>query len=123
MDASDEARLSFAMHLAAMNGGARTSRAIPTRVALPDLIPGVADANEISRAWRRADDSLVVMVGAGRDGPVSIVLQGAARHMLVAGTPRSRQPPLPDTLALGMAAPTSPPALDLCRRALSGGNL
>ena len=120
-DASGYA-LALALHLAALGGQRNGRSSLPTRVRLPEVAPVVTDAAAIARGWRRAVDPLVAIVGADQHGPVAVTLEGAASHMLVAGTTGAGKTRLLETLALGLAANYSPSALNLMTIDFKGGN-
>ncbi|MEY2473535.1 MAG: segregation ATPase FtsK/SpoIIIE, family [Actinomycetota bacterium] len=114
--------LSLALHLASLGGQRNGRSALPTRVRLPEILPAVTDAAAIARGWRRASDPLVAVVGADEHSPVAVTLEGAASHVLVAGTTGAGKTRLLETLALGLASNYAPSALNLMTIDFKGGN-
>lgn len=122
LDDAGSVALSFAMRLAALGGGRRSRGGLPTRVRLPDVIPRVMAGDAIARCWRNQPDALVAVIGADVDGPVTITLDGACSHALVAGTTGAGKTRLLETLALSLAATHSPAALNIVVIDFKGGN-
>lgn len=96
---------------------------LPTTLHLVSLL-GLGDSPDdaIAGAWGRDDDSLTALIGMTPQGPLRIDLVGDGPHALLGGTTGAGKSELLRTLVAGLAATTSPLALNFVLIDYKGGS-
>jgi S-DNA-T family DNA segregation ATPase FtsK/SpoIIIE len=96
---------------------ARPSGGVPEHVTLAELV----ESDDVGRNWDEASDELTAVIGADRQGPLTIDLRADGPHGLVAGMTGSGKSELLQTLIASLASAHPPTRLSFLLIDYKGG--
>lgn len=99
------------------------SLTLPSTVRLADMTPGrLPTKDDVIRRWSTARTSLMIDLGSGVDGPMSIDLVADGPHAVVVGTTGSGKSELLRTVVTTLALNNSPSVVNLVLVDYKGGS-